>query len=89
MLLLKCACTKAVKTPIASPKLEELADKQRIITTITNNNCCTKQDCIKAYKAALVERSLNLSLIALDKQVANNKRSAYAAILVKNKEVIA
>ena len=59
------------------------------MTTVTNNNCCAKRQRIKAYEAALVERSLNLRLVALDRKVADDERSAYAAVLVKDKEVIA
>ncbi|KAF3030384.1 hypothetical protein E8E11_000117 [Didymella keratinophila] len=73
----------------ASPELEELVDKQRTITTVTNNNRRAERERIKAYKAALVERSLDLGLVAPDKQAADDERGAYAAILVKDKEVVA
>ncbi|KAF3029139.1 hypothetical protein E8E11_000357, partial [Didymella keratinophila] len=75
-LLLKRARTKAAETPAASPELEELVDKQRTITTVTNNNYCAEQERIKAYEAALVERSLDLGLVALDKQAADDERGA-------------
>jgi len=49
--LLKRTCTEIVRTPTASPLLEELLDKQldkqqytiTTITIVTNNNYCTKQ----------------------------------------------
>ena len=85
----KRARTKAVETPVASPELEEPADKQRTITTVTNNNRRAERNRIKAYEAALVERSLDLGLVAPDKQAADDERGAYAAIPVKDKEVVA
>ena len=88
-LLSKRARTKAAETPAASPELEEPVDKQRTITTVTNNNRRAERERIKAYEAALVERSLDLGLVAPDKQAADDERGAYAAIPVKDKEVVA
>ena len=82
VLILSC-CSLAWRYPLP------VVDKQRTIPTVTNNNRCAERERIKAHEAALVERSLDLGLVAPDKQAADDERGAYAAILVKDKEVVA
>lgn len=85
----KRARTEALETPAASPQLEDLVEEQRAITTVTNNNRRAERQRIKDYEAALIERSLDLGLVAPDKKAADDERGAYAAVPAKDKEVIA
>jgi hypothetical protein len=76
-------------SPLGGPQPEEPGGEQRTTTTVTNNNRRAERQRIKAYEAALVERSLNLGLVAPDRKAADDERGAYAAVPVKDKEVIA
>lgn len=85
----KRARTEALETLAASPQPEEPAEEQQTITTVTNNNRRAERQRIKNYEAALLERSLDLGLVAPDKKAGDDERGAYAAVPVKDKEVIA
>lgn len=64
-------------------------EEQRVLTTVTNNNRRAERQRIKAYEAAQVERSLDLGLVAPDEKAVDDERGAYAAVPVKDKDVIA
>ncbi|KAH6613177.1 hypothetical protein C7974DRAFT_405302 [Boeremia exigua] len=100
----KRARAEAVETPAASPQpskqlseLEEQPGEQpgerpveepRTTTTVTNNNRRAERERIKKHEAALIERSLDLGLVAPDQQAGDDERGAYASISSKDKEVI-
>jgi hypothetical protein len=86
---------KAVETLFGSPQPvqqpgseEQLVEEPRLVTTVTNNNRRSERERIKAYEAAMMDRSLDLGLVAPDKQAGHDERGAYASISPRDKEVI-
>jgi len=76
-------------SPLGSPQPEEPVVEQRTTTTVTNNNRRAERQRIKAREAALVERSLDLGLVAPDKDADDEERGAYTAVPARDKAVIA
>ena len=96
----KRARTEAPELPQASPPAstlasnsetqldERLAEEQRATTTVTNRNRDAERKRIKDREAALIERRLDLGLVALDAKAANEEVGAYVAVPAKDQAVI-
>lgn len=85
----KRTCLETLETPAASPQPSEpLVEEQRTITTVTNHNRRAEQKRIKEHEAAVARHSVELGLVAPDRQATDSERGAYASIPLKDKEVI-
>ncbi|KAF1353078.1 hypothetical protein EJ07DRAFT_183024 [Lizonia empirigonia] len=99
-LSLKRACIGADNTRLVSPcrsepasdldaQLDEpLLEEQPTTTTVTNCNRDAERKRIRDHKAAMLERSLDLSLITPDEKAANEEHGAYVAVPVQDRAVV-
>ncbi|KAF1352632.1 hypothetical protein EJ07DRAFT_168768 [Lizonia empirigonia] len=67
---------------------EPLLEEQPTTTTVTNCNRDAERKRIRDHKAAMLERSLDLSLITPDEKAANEEHGAYVAVPVQDRAVV-
>ncbi|KAI9881995.1 MAG: hypothetical protein M1823_006287, partial [Watsoniomyces obsoletus] len=96
----KRARTEALETPAVSPQPSEAAseseaqpdeqpvEEQRTITTVTNRNRNAERRRIKDHEAALIERRLDLGLVAPNAKATDEELGAYVAVPVKDRAVV-